>query len=189
MKVHASLLVLTLAVMIGGCGGLKVQTDVDPEADFTGWQTYQWAERTDEGKQDRRVYNYAVEGRVKNAVNRAMEAKGLREDTIGQPDFLVGWHGFIQGQANFSVVSSYYEYSSGWFGYYTPGYVSSQTYVNNWKDGTLMLDIVDARSNALVWRGMGTDALGDAEGPEQLQKRMDEAVARILRDFPPPAGG
>ena len=181
--------IFAFAVMLAGCGGLKVESDFDPEAEFSGWRTYRWAERTEQGKQDRRVYNYAVEGRVKNGVNRALEAKGFREDTTAQPDFMVGWHGFIQGQANFTIISSYYEYSWGWWRMYSPGYVSSQTYLNNWKDGTLMIDIVDASSNALVWRGMGTDTLGDAEGPEQLQKRMDEATAKILRDFPPEQGG
>jgi hypothetical protein len=187
MKFNPLLLVLPLAAMLAGCGGgFSTHADVDPEAEFTGWRTYRWAERTEQGKEDRRVYNYAVEGRVKNGVNRALEARGFREDNTAQPDFLVGWHGFIQGQANFTVISSYYEYSWGW---YSPGYVSSQTYLNNWKEGTLMIDIVDAQKNALVWRGLGTGTMGKAEGPEELQKAMDEATEKILRDFPPEQGG
>ncbi len=177
---------LAFAVVLGGCGGgLNVQTDFDPEVSFSGWQTYRWADRTDEGKRDKRIYNYVVEGRVKQGVNLALEEKGFREDsTSAEVDFLVGWHGFLEGQANFTVVSSAYRYGWGWFDPLA-GYVSSQTYMNQWNDGTLMLDIVDAQEEKLVWRGMGTNSIDQGNSLEKKQQNMNAAAKRILRDFPP----
>ena len=181
-----SVSMLALASFLAGCGGgLKVEANSDPEASFSGWQTYQWAERTEQGKQDKRVYNYVVEGRVKTAVNLVLEEKGFHEDSAAtEVDFLVGWHGFLEGQANFSVVNSAYRYGWGWFDPLA-GYVSSQTYMNYWRDGTLMIDIVDARAEQLVWRGMGTGSLDPDVSLEQRQANMNDAARRILKDFPP----
>jgi hypothetical protein len=180
-----SIILLAATALLAGCGGgLKVQANADPEASFNGWQTYRWAERTEEGKQDRRVYNYVVEGRVKEAVNLALQEKGFREDsTASDVDFLVGWHGFLEGQVNFSAVSSVYEYGWGWF-HPGSGYVSSQTYMNYWRDGTLMIDIVDAREEQLVWRGMGTGSINPDDSLERKQENMNDAARRILKTFP-----
>jgi len=92
--------------------------------------------------------------------------------------------GFLEGQANFTVVNSAYNYGWGWF---DPlgGYVSSQTYLNQWKEGTLMIDIVDARKEQLVWRGMGTGAIDPDRSLERKQDDMNDTARRILKDFPP----
>ncbi len=174
-----------LAVLLAGCGGLQVQTDYDPEADFAGWETYRWAERTDEGRQDPRVYNDITASRVKLAVNRALEAKGYREVSSGSADFVVAWHGAIDEQVSVNTVNTYYGYGWGWYG---PGVGTSQTYVNTWNEGTLVIDIVDVSANQLVWRGMGTDTLGGEKSPEETQRLLDQATAKIMADFPPGAG-
>ncbi|HSG80802.1 MAG TPA: DUF4136 domain-containing protein [Gemmatimonadota bacterium] len=190
MKYRVSLLAFVVA--IGGCGGgLKVQSDFDPAADFGGWQTYRWAERTDEGKQDRRVYNYVVEGRIRRAVNRALVARGFREDsTTTQPDFLVGWHASLQGQVNFSTFGTYYRYGWGWYDPYSVGLYSYQTYTNYTKEGTLLIDIVDASRNELVWRAIGSGVVGDPDRTEaKKQADLDKVVEHMLADFPPRPGG
>ena len=177
--------IFAFAVMLAGCGGLNVQTDYDPAADFSGFETYAWAERTEEGKQDARVYNDITASRVKLAVNRALQAKGFREATSGQPDFVVAWHGAIDEKVSVNTVNSYYGYGYGWYG---GGYVGSQTYVNTWNEGTLVIDIVDVGANQLVWRGMGSDTVGGERSPEEAQRGLDQATAKILADFPPGAG-
>ncbi len=48
---------------------------------------------------------------------------------------------------------------------------------------TLVLDIVDAKSNQLIWRGLGSGIVGDLEKSEETIK---QAAKKMLEKFPPP---
>ena len=51
--------------------------------------------------------------------------------------------------------------------------------------GTLTLDVVDARTNRLVWRGWAERSFdGIVDNQQWLERQVDEAVDRILRTFP-----
>ena len=52
--------------------------------------------------------------------------------------------------------------------------------------GTLVLDIVDTRSNRLLWRGWAQNSVEDMlDDPDRMAKTIEEAVARMLRRLPP----
>jgi hypothetical protein len=142
-----NLLALTVvAAMLAGCGGgIRVQTDFDTTAEFSGYQTYQWAERETTGKEDPRGYNDLTARRIKLAVDRALQAKGFRE-AGADPDCFVAWHGAIDGKMSLTTIRDDYWYGWGWYG---PGISTAQTYANEWDEGTLHIDIIDAGS----WRG------------------------------------
>jgi hypothetical protein len=178
---HKAVSIALFALMLGACSSLKVTSDYDPEADFSAWQTYTWAQRTPQGDDDPRVYNDITAARVKAAANKALQAKGYQEMVAGQPDFLVAWHAAIDGKISVQTVHSYYGY--GW-GYWGPGYGGSQTYVNQWNEGTLAIDIIDARQNKLVWRGMAQDAIENRSSPEAAQRYLEDVLAKLMASFP-----
>jgi hypothetical protein len=162
---------------------MTINTDYDPQADFSAFRTYKWAERTPRGDDDPRVYNDITAGRIKLAVSKALQAKGFQE-TQANPDFLVGWHGAIQGQMAMDTIHDNYGYGYGWYGP-SPGMGTSTTTVRQWDEGTLLIDIVDAKTNALVWRGSAQAELSENKSPEQEQAKLDSAAQRILQNFPP----
>lgn len=182
MKGRNILALAGLAVLANACGGgLRVSTDYDPEAGFEGYQTYKWAQRT-QGGEDPRVYNELMAGRIKRAIDAALQAKGYRE-TSDTPDFYVAWHGAIEGRMDVQTINHHYGYGWGW---YYPSGVVQDTYVRNWDEGTLMIDIVDGRSNSLVWRATGQAELDERpQAPEVQQDRLNEAAVQMLEHFPP----
>jgi hypothetical protein len=51
--------------------------------------------------------------------------------------------------------------------------------------GTLLIDLVDARTNRLVWRGWAEGSVdGVIDNQEWMEARIDEAVTRILERLP-----
>ena len=74
-----------------------------------------------------------------------------------------------------------------WHGYpyggYWPGY--SQTYNVEYQEGTLIIDILDAKSHELVWRGTGQDYVEEQQSPEEITEGINQAVTGIMSDFPP----
>ena len=179
-----AILSLLAAISIAACGGVSYNADFDPTANFDGFNTYQWAERTPTGDDDARVYNDIVDGRIKRAAERALEAKGYHKVT-SNPDFVVAWHGAIDGKMSVSTINSHYGYGWGWYGYGGMGMGTSQTYVNEWDEGTLLIDIIDAQSQNLVWRGTATAELKQSRSTEEAQRRMDEILEKLLERFPP----
>lgn len=180
--------VAMLAAVIGlsACGsGVKIQTDYDPSADFTSLDTYQWAQRQKTDSLDPRVYNDLVEARIKRAVNRVLQEKGFREVTNGSPDFWIAWFGDIDGKMSLTTVNSGYGYGWGWYGYGGMGISSSQTYVNEWDEGTLLIDIVDAGADQLIWRGSATLELRQGGTPEQADQKAYQVSQKLLNSFPP----
>ena len=165
-------------------GGTSVTSDYDPSADFSSYQTYSWAERTPAGDDDPRVYNSVTMRRVRTAVERALGDKGFEKvDSSG--DFMVAWHGALEGRMSYRTINGHYGYGWGWYG----GMGASSTYVNEWDEGTLLVDLIDGRSNELVWRGSATGTVDQGEStPVEAQRMLDEAASRLLETFPPESG-
>ena len=177
---------MALVALVGSACSPSVtyNSDYDPTADFSNLRTYQWAERTPSGDDDPRVYNDITMRKVRHAADLALQDIGMRE--VGQnPDVLVAWHGAINGKMSLQTVSSNYGYGWGWYGPGYGGMGSSTTYVNEWDEGTLIIDIIDAKRNELMWRGSAQAELKKQQSPEEGQEELNEVVAKILEPFPP----
>lgn len=72
---------------------------------------------------------------------------------------------------------SYYPYHYGYGGHRVDIY--------QYTEGTLILDLVDAQTEQLVWRGYATDTLEQNPSPEKVESRLDEAFHRMLSNYPP----
>jgi hypothetical protein len=189
-----SLTNLSAAILIGmgtACSAsVQYASDYDPTANFSNITTYQWASRTPSGDDDPRVYNTITMRKVRHATDLALQARGMSE--VGQnPDVYIAWHGAINGKMNVQTVSSNYGYGYGWYG---PGYGgmgmgSSTTYVNEWDEGTLIIDIIDAKRNELMWRGSAEAELKKNQDATEGQQALNDILVRLLAPFPPaPAG-
>lgn len=173
-------------VGLAACGsGIQIQSDYNPQQDFSGYHTYRWAERTPTGDDDPRVYNDIIRSRVQFAVDSVMRTKGFERVNSGRADFLMSWHGAIDGKVSYNTVSTHYGY--GWGGYYGGGWGmgSSRTYVNEWDEGTLILQVIDAGQNELVWMGSAQAKLNQPRSPEEAREQDIEVMRRILATFPP----
>ena len=174
-----------LLLLVAGCaGGLKVNSDFDPQANFSSYRSYSWLAlpRGD----DARVNNSLVDGRIRSAVDGELLTKGYQMTGDGNEQFHVGYHIALEGKMDVDAVNTYYGYGYrrwGAWGAYPAG--GTTTRVREYTEGTLLVDIVDARTNELVWRGSGTAEVREDVSPEQRQRNINNAVAKILETFPP----
>lgn len=174
MRLVCGLLLLLTAV---GCSPIQVGVDYDPEADFSGLLSYDWAALS-EGAHDPRVDNDLLKSRLQAAVNTELATKGfvLSGDA---PDFVIGYHAAIEQRIDVrEVVTRRYGYRGGW-------YDDVATHVREYDEGTLILDIVEAERNQLVWRGTAKGEVDLFAKPEEKAARIQEAVQKLLADFPP----
>jgi hypothetical protein len=173
------LIAVALLVVLGGCsGGMEIQTDVDPAADFSGFKTWNWVPVSAEKTGDPGVDDGVVRTRIQNAVEEELTKRGYLKST-DTPDFLVNYHTAMKDELNSMEMQEYYEAQT------YEEFRKDVTYTYTWHKGTLILDFIDAKSNKLVWRGAARAEVNLNDSAETKKARISKAVERMLREFPP----
>jgi hypothetical protein len=121
-----------------------------------------------------------------------MEAKGFREvaDT-SQADIAVGYQFTSEQRSSYSTVNTgwnSYGYGGygGWYRYGGPMMTSSTTTETRYDVGSLLIAVFDAEERAMVYTSTGSKTLSNSRvSPQEMEQRIDDAVAQILNDFPP----
>lgn len=122
--------------------------------------------------------------RIQNAVNSQLQAKGLTLAS-DNPDFLIGMQ--VAGRtvdAGSVGVGASIGIPVGHAGSISLGTGRSRN--TEKREGTLVLDFVSPADRVLIWHGSATGTVHPETPPEDQEKRINEAVAEILGNFPPP---
>jgi len=172
---------LLAVVALAACGsGIDIKTDYDPAAvgAMQGYKTYSWAQVKRE-----QTVNSMNRDRINNAIDAALAAKGFQKQASGG-DFQVAWIANTSQQTDYSTTSDYYGYGWGrWYG--GTGMTTSRTTAYNWTQGTLVLDIVDGKSNQMVYRSTAQAEIDMDLTPQERQTRVNAAAIKMLEKFPP----
>jgi len=165
---------LLTAFLLASCVPMTVQHDYDPDVDFSAYSTFTWMpvpENAETAKAN--LSGPFLEKRIRKSVVEAMAEKGLSR-TDKDPAFLVAYYLNYKRKTDVNVHHHGY-------GYWSPRTLD----VNQYKEGTLILDFVDAESGELIWRGWSISALQAGHSPGEEQEILDMAVREILKRFPP----
>ncbi|MGH2569682.1 MAG: DUF4136 domain-containing protein [bacterium] len=179
MKSFRTVLILSWAIAAIGCApSISVKEDFDVEADFAALHTYDWVHVPTDAAgsvQAALARNSLLDKRIKASVNGELSKKGYTENAES-PDFLVLYHTGAESKVDVT------DWGYGYGRYYGGGGIDVYQYT----EGTLILDIIDAKSKQLVWRGMAQGTIDPDSPPERREQRLNEAVMRMLANFPPP---
>ena len=183
MKIHILLpRLLMLGICLYGCTGPNVKTDFDASEDFTKFRTFAFSGLTDLNKGGV-LDNSLTRTRIESIVGRELNKKGLQEVGLEQrPDLLVHyWVGIQEKQRVESTGPAVGAY--GWGGGYRGGMGYSSVSTYEYKEGTLIVDLVQALKKELVWRATIVADLQDTtqENIEMGQK----AIAKAFENYPP----
>ena len=160
------------------CSSITVKSDYDPTVDFSSYITYHWVDFENMNDDDLAKIPLLRE-RIISAVDQELSKKNFVLKESENVDFLLVVHGLRQENMNVNEWGSGYRYDPWW----DPD--DRGVDVSHYKQGTLVIDVVDAKSDELIWRGLGTCVLKDHCDPEDLQKAAKKYVAKVLSDFPP----
>ena len=123
--------------------------------------------------------------RVLTEIDQAIASKGWQKAAEGQADVQVVLHGATDTKRD---VNTFYSGMGGYGGYGYRGFGgmstgSATTTVNEYKVGTLVVDIFDPKTKTLVYRGIAEDEISDKA--EKNEKKIEKASAKLFKDFPP----
>ena len=181
-------LLALFALLLAGCvTSPEYSFDSDPKADFNSYRSfgfYSPLAAEDKG------YSTPASQAMRAAARREMEARGYVYDESA-PDLLVNINAFITERTD--VIDypymgyGYYGYRGGYYGYPGP-FWGGDTYVRNYKEGTLNIDLVDARGKNLVWEGIAVGRLSNMKSVDRTA-RINTTIAEIFAYYPHKAGG
>jgi hypothetical protein len=148
----------------------EVQTDYDHRVDFSKYKTYSWL------KVD--TPDTIWDSRVRDAINSELTKKGLNQV---QADGDIGVVAVATTREK-PTLETFYNDLGGW---YWQGFGEATTTVHTYKEGTLVVDLLDANTKKLIWRGSASDTLSNKA--EKNTEKLDKAVNKMFSHFPPKA--
>jgi hypothetical protein len=180
MNVPSRLAVSVVALLLTAVTAwANVRTDYDHNTKFTQYKTYSF------GKILIVPSSGLWDDRVKSAVAGQMTAKGLTEVPSGG-DIVISARG---GMLSIPQLNTFYDGWGGFggFGGWGPGGGSgvATTTMSFNEMGTLVVEMFDAKTKNQIWRGSADGTLSDK--PEKVIKKLDDAVQKMFRQFPPQA--
>jgi Domain of unknown function (DUF4136) len=151
----------------------SVTYDFDRSANFSKFKKYAWVRGTE-------VADELNHARVVRSIESQLASKGLSKvDASANPDVLVAYH------ASFDKNIRINAYSTGWagprFGGLQSGTATTQDIVN----GTLVVDMIDASSKSIVWRGMASAELNPTAKPDKRDKNINKTAEKLFKQYPP----
>lgn len=181
MKMRMGFVILA-ALLGSACSGISVNQDFNPAVNFSSLQTWDWMEM-EPGATG--TANSLADQRVRTAVEAGLQEKGLRKVESGAPDFRVAYQIVTEDRVTYETVHDHWGRGWGYRGIYGAGTTSSRTYAREYTMGTLLIGFFDVDSHELVWVGSAEARVDQTRDPEQREKRIREAVDKILTQFPP----
>jgi hypothetical protein len=161
---------LIILITLSSCSSVRVNADYDKKVSFSNYKSYAYLK----SGIDKAEISDLDKKRILNAIDEIMPAKGLsKSDT---PDVLISI--FTKERERVDVYQNY-GFGWGWNPYWGMGYSN----VTTTPEGTLFIDIIDAKTKELVWQGEGSGYL--TKKTEKKDARIMEFVSKILEQYPP----
>jgi len=163
------------ALALAGCASMRVNSYLERGADFARYRTYSWGPPDTWTTGDPRLDNNPFfRQRLQSDVEAGLTTRGFEKRESGTADLVVHYHASVTQRIDISGLDL--EYASC-------KQVECQPFV--YDAGAIVLDLVDTRTNRLVWRGWAEDSLdGVIDDQDWMERKIDEAVTRILVRLP-----
>lgn len=182
MRPLTPIILLLVVIIVTGCSTVQVSQDYDPQADLSDYGTWQWQDPIQASTGDIRVDNPLLDKRIRQAIENHLVGRSI-DRAEKQPDLLLSYHLAIERK----IRSDTYHSTVGLGHYYYPWYggIDTETYIRQYDENRLTIDIRAADTGDLIWRGVGTYRLKTYKTPQDADAAIQKTVDKILFQFPP----
>jgi hypothetical protein len=191
------MLIVTCISVLSACSSYNYYTAAQNKTNLSSYRTFAWASPGRNPNKQWRPLDEIGSGKVQEATRQALISKGL---TLQQqdPDLLVRYltvtgrgtktefyspyyGGFYGGFGYGGWYRPYWGFGWGWggpwgYGYGAPAYAEKVHY----KEGTIIIDLIDSKTQQVVWRGYG---VGELHNPKQTMRDIPKVVEGILKQL------
>jgi len=184
MKTMKILALPILALLfLSSCVSVRVLSDYDKDANFNSYKTYAFYKTGI----DKAHISDLDKKRILKAIDAEMSSRGMTKSE--DPSLLISI--FTKEKEQVDIYNNYWGgmYGWGWSPYYYggfgPGWGWNSPAVSTRTQGSLYIDLIDAKNKELVWQGKGVGTLNNTRNIERKEERIREFVTEILQQYPP----
>lgn len=161
--------------LAAGCATMNVNSYMERGADLRQYRTYNWAPADTWSTGDPRLDNNRFfDERVRAQVERELARGGFERTATQQPAMLVHYHASVSQEIDVRALDSSKSYCAD---------RDCRPFI--YDKGTLFVDLVDARTDKLIWRGWAEGSMdGAIDNQGWMESRIDEAVTKIFTRLP-----
>ena len=162
---------VALAVLLAASAAQaqKIRYDYDGENDFSAYRTFAW---TDD---ERKTPSPLAAERIGESLEAGFAARGFELVQGGEADFLIDFNAALREELRVDEIWWGRGRRRGWV---------REIEVTTYPVGTLVVVVRDGDSREVVWRGTVSGAV--SENRERMRKKVDKAVTKLLKKYPPP---
>jgi Domain of unknown function (DUF4136) len=171
-KIFASLVFLLSVATIANAQNIYV--DYDHHVSFSTYKTFMWISKPHYHPDP------VMDGRIVDAINSTLMSKGLQLVPEGG-DIGVAVH--VATRERHTLETFYTGFGGGWHWHFGTGFGTAFTTAEPYEVGTIVVDLFDTRTKEIIWRGVASDSL--SEKPEKDTKKLEKAIDKLFRRFPP----
>lgn len=187
MKRIGVLLVMVSALVFAGCTTQpRVETDHQADFDFSSLKTFDVAETKQDSKESILISPFTL-SHIHSALEGELAKRYQSAASGAKPDFVVSYHVVIEEKIDPRSYDDLYGF--GYYGrgyrYPSPFFYGPGTGVRVYNQGSLIIDIVDAKTEKPIWRGVSEKRLGRDMAPRQQREVLSRAVTEVIAQFPP----
>lgn len=173
---------LVLLLCCASAAAQDVKYNFLPGTDFSKYKTYKWVRVPNAQYPDQ-----ILDGQIMQSIDAQLALKGLTKTNGDTADLYVCYQIAVNQEKQWNSYSTggdmwgWGRWGGGWGGMQTTTTTSSTINI-----GTLDLDIYDVAAKNQVWRGAASKTLGSGKDPNKVKKNLDKAMAKMLKNYPPP---
>lgn len=173
------LLLFAVLTLAGGCSPYtKIYSEEEPGVNLYQYSTFSWLENPSvaRGNSGPEWLNKATEDDIRSAVEKQLNRYGLHACNE-TPDLMLHYHVVVKNEVLY--IRDWWCDEESWRRYGHCNRIRPLDY----KEGTLIIDLIDAKTGVQVWRGAATGVLENMT-PEQAEVRIYDAVRLIFKKYP-----
>lgn len=183
MSVRLFLVFSIVVIFLAGCTSTpRVNTDFDTNASFTNLNSFAFAPDNAETKE----VTTLLSKRVRSALAESLQAQGKSMVDEAQADFWVAYHTSVEKRID---VDTYYQawgiQPYWWYGTRHRNAHFPTTRVREYKIGTLVVDIIEAKTKSVIWSSSAENTLSKYLTPQEREEKIRKVVNAMLAEFPP----
>jgi uncharacterized protein DUF4136 len=160
---------ILLGLLVVSAAAQTVQSDFDRTFRFSNLKTFSFAVQK-RATTDPLANDTLNDARIRTGLETQLRVNGFRSETE-TPDFVIAYYVTSKNRLNVQDYS---------FGPRLWG--NRDIRVNQYAEGTLMVDFIDAKTNQVIWRGRATGALELKDVDKKITKSTEKLVKQFMKD-------
>lgn len=177
-RASTACMALTAAVTLSACAStMTAGSHVRRGLEISRYRTFDWGPADELPAGDPRLdADPFFMDQVRGGVERALASRSLALSSGAEPDLLIHVHASVDRRIDVNRTEQQHGHCQ---------VQNCDDWVMEYQAGTLVVDVVDARTNQLIWRGWAQDSV-DAElgDRKKMAAKLQGKIRLIMSRFP-----